>query len=120
MFRVIIAGTRTFADYELLKGKMDAILSRKVDAGEDVVIVSGTARGADQLGERYARERGYKIHAYPANWDAYGKAAGYKRNVQMAEHAEACVVFWDGISRGSEHMCNIAKEHGLQLRIIRY
>ena len=95
MIKVIIAGTRDFDNYELLKQKMDKILAGKVRNNEEIIIISGTARGADKLGERYAREKGYKIERYPANWDKYGKRAGYIRNEQMAKVADACVCFWD-------------------------
>ena len=116
MFKVIIAGTRSFDDYELLKAKMDRLLSQQ----RDVEIVSGTARGADQLGERYAVERGLPIKQFPADWNTYGKSAGYRRNAEMAEYADAAVVFWDGKSRGSKHMIDLAKRKGIAVRVIVY
>lgn len=119
-YRIIIAGSRFFNDYKLLKDKLDYFLSNKIAEGYKIVIISGTANGADKLGERYATERGYAIERYPANWDAYGKSAGYRRNVQMAKVADACVVFWDGTSPGSKHMIDIANSYKLPLRIVRY
>lgn len=116
MFKVIVAGSRGFKDYNLLEKKLDFYLSNK----DEVEIVSGTARGADALGERYASNRNYVVTRFPADWDQFGKSAGYKRNAQMAEYADACVVFWDGKSKGTEHMINLAKEHGLALRIVRF
>jgi len=53
--RLIVAGSRTFKDYSLLSRKLDVLLSRKVGQGEEIIIISGGARGADALGERYAR-----------------------------------------------------------------
>jgi len=111
--KVIIAGSRDFDDYSLLRDYCDHILSQK-GATE---VVSGTARGADQLGERYAKERGYFIQRFPADWNAYGKAAGYIRNRKMAEYADALIAFWDGKSRGTLNMISLAKECGLQIRI---
>lgn len=116
--KVIIAGGRGFDNYELLKVKCDLIMCEP--SNFDYEIISGTARGADELGERYAVERGYEVRRFPADWDKYGKSAGYKRNEQMAEYANAVIVFWDGISRGTKHMIDIAKENDLPLRIIRY
>ena len=118
-FRVIIAGSRGFNDYNLLEEKCDFLLSEKVKT-HDIVIVSGTARGADKLGERYARERGYELEAHPADWDKYGKSAGYRRNQEMAEVADAVICFWDGTSKGTKHMIDIAKEKKLMLRVIQY
>ena len=77
-FRVIVAGSRNFDDYGLLSDTLDKLLQNK---GKDVVIVSGTARGADTLGEQYAAERGFQISRFPADWDRFGKSAGYRRNV---------------------------------------
>lgn len=84
----------------------------------DVEIVSGAARGADALGERYAAERGLAVKQFPADWDRYGRSAGYRRNAEMAEYADAAVVFWDGKSKGSKHMINLAKEKGLPVRVV--
>lgn len=120
LYRIIIAGGRSFSDYKLLKNKLDYYLRDKVRQGYEIIIISGTANGADKLGERYAMERGYKIERYPADWNKYKKAAGYRRNVQMSEVANACVVFWDGVSPGSKHMIDIATNKGLPLRVVRY
>lgn len=82
--------------------------------------MSGTANGADQLSERWAKEFGYLIKYFPANWEKYGKLAGYKRNKQMAEYADALIAFWDGKSKGTKHMIDLAKEQNLQVRVVRY
>lgn len=106
-FRVIIAGSRNFQDFELLEAKMDFFLSQ-VKSEKKIVIVCGKAKGADILGERYGRKNGYEVREFPALWDTEGKSAGYRRNVRMAENADALVAFWDGKSRGTEHMISIA------------
>lgn len=117
MFRVIIAGGRDFDDYPLLVKTMDKLLQNITDK---VVVVCGMARGADSLGERYAKERGFEVKYSPANWDYHGKAAGYKRNEQMAQNADALVAFWDGESKGTGHMINLAKAYNLKIRIKKY
>lgn len=116
-FKVIIAGTRDFSDYGLLSQKCDAILStKKMD--NNIIVVSGTARGADRLGERYARERGYRIERYPADWDRDGNSAGPIRNAKMADNAHALIAFWDGQSRGTKNMIDTARAKGLAVRVI--
>ena len=119
VFRVIIAGGRHFGNYDLLKDKCVAILANKMETC-DVHIVSGCASGADSLGEAFADEFQLKVDKFPADWDKFGKSARYKRNVQMAENADALIVFWDGKSKGTNHMINIAKEKNLPTRIIKY
>lgn len=118
-FKLIIAGGRDFRDYNLLCDKCDRLLAHKRNT-HNIVIVSGTARGADQLGERYAVEKGYPILRYPANWDRDGNAAGPIRNKHMAESADALVAFWNGKSRGTANMIALARKRNIQIRIVNY
>lgn len=124
--RVIIAGSRDFNDYDVLEDKVDEFFldffKHNSDKGfSRIKIISGTARGTDRLGERYAEACGYEVVRFPAEWDKLGKRAGVVRNAEMAkyasegEHCGVLVVFWDGKSKGTEHMINIAKEYGLQI-----
>tara|TARA_R100001132_G_C3271943_1_gene94032 strand:+ start:1024 stop:1380 length:357 start_codon:yes stop_codon:yes gene_type:complete len=115
-FNVIVAGSRDFVDYNLLEYKLDKLLIDR----SDVCIISGGARGADTLGERYAKEKSLDILIIKADWNRYGKSAGYKRNTVMAAQADGCVVFWDGISKGSKHMIDIAKEFKIPVRVVEY
>lgn len=115
--RVIIAGSRGFDNFPLMRQKMDYFLSQ---TREEIVIVCGGARGADSLGEAYAKERGYEIAMYPAEWDKYGKSAGYRRNQEMAENADALVAFWDQKSPGTRHMIDLAERKGLKVRLVLY
>lgn len=114
--RIIIAGGRDFSDYKLLEEKVDILTSNL----SEVIIISGLARGADALGVCYAKNRDLEVIGMPADWKTHGRSAGYKRNVQMAEAADALIAFWDGKSRGTQHMINIASERGLPTRIIMY
>jgi hypothetical protein len=115
-FNLIIAGSRTFADYHIVNVQTAAFLKalKELRAKRDrIQIISGTAKGADQLGERFATQYKLSLLRMPAKWDLYGKSAGYRRNECMAEMANACIVFWDGQSRGSQHMVEQAKEKGI-------
>lgn len=117
-YKVIVAGCRDFADYELLKEKCDFYLQNKKP--ENIVIVSGHASGADALGEKYAQERGFQLETYPANWKVHGRAAGPIRNAKMASVAHALISFWDGKSRGTKNMIDTAKNHNLKVAVVRY
>ena len=115
-FDVIIAGGRNFNNYELLSNKCDFFFSQKWPSS----IVCGEARGADSLGKQDAQDHGIPIRSFPADWDRYGKKAGYLRNEEMARNADALIAFWDGQSRGTGNMIEIAKRIGLAVRIVRY
>ena len=116
MFRVVVAGSRNFQDKELLFSKLDFFLQNQ--RPEEIEIVSGMAKGADTMGEEYARARGLKIKRFPAEWKKFGKGAGYRRNEQMAAYADALVAFWDGHSPGTRHMISLCKEKGIQVRVV--
>lgn len=115
MVRIIIAGGRDFANSELLKTSCDLIL-----AGRQCEIVSGGARGADRLGEFYAIDKNLPIRRFPADWDKFGKRAGFLRNSEMANYANELIAFWDGQSRGTKHMIDLANQKGLVVHIITY
>ena len=119
-FKVIIAGGRNFNDYERLKRDCDKLLINKRNMGYRIIIISGTAQGADTLGEQYAKEKGYEVLRFPADWTTYGKKAGYIRNIEMSQHADACICFWDNFSRGTRHMIETARKKGIPTRISYY
>lgn len=116
MLKLIIAGGRDFADYLLLKTKVLYFTQK----WESVQIVCGGARGADSLGEKLAKEMNWNIQYFRADWDEYGKSAGYRRNKEMAEYANALVAFWDGKSKGTKHMIDLALAEGLSVRVLNY
>lgn len=114
-FRVIIAGSRTFNDYSILKKFCDHVLQNKCG----IIIVSGKAKGTDTLGEKYAKEKNYPIAEFPADWESYGKSAGYIRNEEMAKYADALIAFWDQKSKGTKHMIDLAKKYSIPVKIYR-
>ena len=119
MIKVIIAGSRTFNDYELLAKVCDHMLCNQ----DEVEIVSGKEpKGADKLGELYAEEKGYRITDFPAYWGEFGNAAGPMRNKQMAEYADALIAFWNGdtIKSGTYNMIQIAKSMELKVKVCEY
>lgn len=69
-------------------------------------VVSGTANGIDRRGEQWAAKNNIPIKQFPAEWDVYGKSAGYVRNYVMAQYADALIAIWDGKSKGTLNMIN--------------
>lgn len=128
--RIIIAGSRDFNDYSILRGEVLNVLKKLKSKGysireEDIEIISGTARGADQLGEIFAEEFGLSLSRFRANWDEFGKRAGYLRNAEMSKYAKqdeevgVLVAFWNG-SRGTKHMIDLANRDGLEVYVINF
>lgn len=115
MLKVIVAGGREFADYEKLKAVLGYYLSSRNPW--EIEIVSGVARGADSLGERYAKEFGLAVKQFPADWDRFGKKAGPFRNAQMAYYADALIAFDTG-GRGTAHMIDLARRSELKIRVV--
>lgn len=107
--KVIIAGSRQIEDYD--------IVVRAVQASEFHVteVVSGMARGVDRLGLKYAKHYNLSAKHVPADWQKHGKAAGFIRNVEMAEYADALIAVWDGKSHGTAHMIAEARKRGLKV-----
>jgi len=125
--RIIIAGGRKFSDYAMLKRTMVKFIKKLHDHinFNDVEIVSGGARGTDRLGERFAKELGHRLKIFQADWDFYGKSAGYIRNDVMLKYAEesdhsVLVAFWDSRSKGTKNMIDIAKKSLDSVEVISY
>lgn len=132
MFKVIIAGGRNFNDYNLLRNKCNHYLKNK----NNIEIVTGLASGADSLAITYAKENNYTIKEFPAEWDnldikpviikkrkdgtLYNAYAGIHRNKEMAKYSDALILFWDGISKGSKSMLDLANKYNLNVKIVYY
>lgn len=120
--KLIVAGGRDFQDYDLLSKNLEKIRTVILsdNLADDLEIVSGCARGADSLGIQWAKENHVSLKLFPADWDKYDKRAGILRNIQMGDYADSLIAFWDGKSRGTNHMINYAREKGLGVFIVRY
>lgn len=116
IFKVAIVGSRDFDDYEMLCDYMDYANAE----GTVTEVLCGCAKGADTLGERWALERGIKVTRFKPDWEKFGKGAGFLRNQEMADEANAVVAFWDGESRGTKHMIEYSKKIGKQVRVRNY
>lgn len=114
---LIIFGSRDYNNYQAFEEKMEFYTGHIT---EGVTVFCGQAKGADTMGEMYAQERGWKIRYFPANWDLHGKAAGPIRNKEMCDAgATHAIGFWNGVSRGTKNMIELAKQYNLKLRVVR-
>ena len=111
--KVIVAGSRDITSYTIVKQVIEsALVAFKGRIGE---VVSGGARGVDTLGERYAKEMRVPVKLFMADWNTNGKAAGYIRNGEMADYADALIAVWDGVSKGTGHMIDQARQRHLRV-----
>jgi len=106
----IIAGSRSVTPVQFVAGLGACPWRHHITE-----VVSGTALGADRLGEEWAEEQGIAVRRMPADWDRYGKKAGFLRNREMAQVAEALIALWDGTSPGTRDMVKEGRERGLEV-----
>lgn len=118
-FKLIIAGSRGFNDYEKLIRVLFAMAEDEY-ADKNLAIVSGMAKGADMLGYRFAVDHDIKVYKFPANWNGLGKKAGIIRNTQMGNFADGLLAFWDGESNGTRHMIEYMRRLEKPVTIINY
>lgn len=118
MLRIIIAGGRDFNNIELAEESL--LRNTETCLSDEVAIISGGAKGADSIGEALAVKYNTNLWKFPAQWDQYGKSAGYRRNMIMAENADLLIAFWDGKSKGTKHMIDIAKAEKIPVEVINY
>lgn len=98
MSKVVVAGSRTIVDYQLV---CDEIAASKYNVTE---LVSGVAKGVDLLGEQWAIDRLIPVKRFAADWKKHDRAAGPIRNKEMAEYCDMAIVIWDGESKGTKNM----------------
>lgn len=129
--KIIIAGSRSITDYNLLK----QVMVKSNAFAKVTEIVSGGAKGVDALGERWAKEHKVKLTVMKARWNDldvpgavifvrpgkeegwYNSKAGIQRNEEMGRYADAAVILWDGVSTGTAHMLNFMKKLGKKVYV---
>lgn len=116
MKRLLVTGSRDWDDIVTLR---DAINKAVNHLGNRVILVHGACpTGADKLADdwfMYAYRRPCSIEAHPADWDIYGKRAGYVRNAEMVNAgADLCLAFIKNESRGASMTAKMAEDAGIE------
>lgn len=109
--KVAIVGSRDYADLERVRAYVKALPA-------DTVVISGGARGVDRVAAETARLRGLQVVEYLADWNKYGKSAGYIRNADIINAADIVFAFWDGVSKGTKHSIDLAQKAGKLAEIV--
>lgn len=103
--KVAVVGSRNYTRLDLVRMAIEVM-------HDNVTVVSGSAKGVDQYAEKIARSRGLAVEIYPAEWEKFGKRAGFVRNEKMVEVSDWVLAFWDGVSKGTAHTIRIAAKAG--------
>jgi SLOG family YspA-like protein len=111
--KLVIAGSRTFTNYQLLCQTLAP------DRHRITAVIHGGARGADQLGFRWAVRHHVRSRCFAADWERFGKVAGVRRNHQMAQAGDLLIAFWDERSAGTRHMISCMQQLGKPVVVIR-
>ena len=116
LLKIGVVGSRGFNDYKLMCDTLNEYKDRVF------LIVSGGARGADSLGERWAKENRVKTLIHKPKWrdedGNYIPSAGFDRNELIVNDSDIIIAFWDSMSRGTEDTINQAKKMGKEVKII--
>lgn len=113
--RTIIAGSRTATEDDVNRAMDQCPWTCDIS-----IVISGKAKGADLGGEKWAKKNGIPIEEHPADWNTYGRSAGYIRNTTMGKRGEALVAVWDGVSKGTKNMIDTARKSGLRVFVYYY
>lgn len=114
--RILITGSRTWTDVETIERDLGILASGFLGMGKRPVLVAGGAKGADTIAENFFRRRGWAIEIHNAQWEQYGKRAGYIRNAKMVElGADICLAFIRDKSKGATMCANLAETAGIQV-----
>lgn len=113
--KVLVCGSRSFDDRELLESTLDGV-------GEITEIIEGGAYGADRLGRSFGESRSIIVKTYNAEWGVHGKVAGVLRNQTMLdkEKPDLVIAFWDGKSKGTFDMKERAARQGFSVKVVRF
>jgi hypothetical protein len=112
--KLIIAGSRTFTDYQFLCHTLAPECHRITE------VIHGGARGADQLGFRWAVKHHIRSRCFAAEWERFGKSAGIRRNYQLAQAGDLLIAFWDGRSPGTRHIISCMQQLGKPVVEVRF
>jgi hypothetical protein len=109
--KVIIAGSRGITDEQTI---FNAIKNSGFEITE---VVSGGAIGVDKFGEKYANRYDIPLKVFLPDWEKKKSAAGIIRNAEMARYADALIAVWDGESKGTKNMIEVAERKGLKVYV---
>lgn len=113
--KLAVIGSRSFRNTKKGFKILDSIHRRLCVT---VVVSGGAPEGGDRVAELWAEARKIPVELHKAEWDKYGKAAGFIRNVLIIKASDRVLAFWDGQSKGTKHSLDLARKHKKLRRIV--
>lgn len=113
-YRILITGSREWTDQDAI---FDAIVrAARAALDFEIVVIHGAARGADTYAGEAASRLGFKVETYPADWDNFGRKAGFLRNARMVKlGADVCLAFILNESPGASGCAELARKAGIEV-----
>jgi predicted Rossmann fold nucleotide-binding protein DprA/Smf involved in DNA uptake len=110
--KIAVVGSRDFDDFEMLEVELKKYIPDE--------IISGGAKEADALAEKYAKKHNIPIKIFKPDWRKYKRGAGLVRNKQIVENADIVVAFWDGASKGTKFTIDYAKKLNKEVIVVKF
>src|SRR5574344_367518 len=120
--KIAVVGGRDFEDYNKMQRVIESYFDDNIELWDrkNVIFVSGGAKGADSLMEKFAKKFDYNTLIFKPDWNLYGKSAGFVRNRKIIQNSDVVFAFWDGKSKGTKNSIDIAEELNKKLYVIKY
>lgn len=112
--KILICGDRNWSDYWAIYDVVS-----KLDRNS--IIIHGAAKGADTMAGTIASKLGFKVVAFKANWERYGKAAGPIRNREMLDvKPDLVIAFHNDIenSKGTKDCIKEAEKRSIEVKLV--
>jgi hypothetical protein len=127
MFTILVCGGRDYMDIDKVYCTLDSVVDKHglwhpdypTCVSQDLLIVSGGARGADAFAREWAGERGARINEYLPNWSKYGLRAGPLRNAEMLQNERVDLVVAFPGGAGTRDMISRAQKARIEVKIIK-
>lgn len=90
------------------------------DPSRLTVVHGDCPTGADHWADQWCISNFLEAETHPAEWDKYGKSAGFRRNAEMVNvGADICLAFIKNNSKGATHTVDLARAAGIPVKVAR-
>lgn len=120
MVGVMVCGSRSITDVSWVENQIVKYLKEIYTDDLDFIIINGKARGVDSIAREWAINHNVGNWDFPAEWDKYGRSAGFKRNAEMVDKCDYCLILWDGQSHGTKHDIDLCIQKGKPYKVVMY